>query len=85
MSIEATDEGGSTAVSGTVLGVAKGTVTIYRERPGERRRPVGRVGLTGGSFSFVDRSSTQPLVYRAVYTDPATGIPYAALLRSPVG
>jgi hypothetical protein len=84
MNIEATDEGGGIAVRGSVLGVAKGTVTIYRERPGERRRPIGHVALNGGSFSFVDRSSTQPLVYRAVYTDPATGIPYAALLRSPV-
>jgi hypothetical protein len=84
MNIEATDEGGSVAVRGTVLGVAKGTVTIYRERPGERRRPVGRASLNGGSFSFVDRPSTRPPLYRAVYTDPATGIPYAALLRRPV-
>lgn len=84
MSIEATDKGGGIAVSGTVLGVAKGTVTIYRERPGERRRPIGRSALSGGSFSFVDRPSTQPLLYRAVYTDPATEIPYAALLRRPV-
>jgi hypothetical protein len=83
MSIEATDEGGGIAVRGAVLGVAKGTVTIYRERPGERRRPVGRVALNGGSFSFVDRSSTRSFVYRAVYIDPATGIPYAALLRRP--
>jgi hypothetical protein len=82
MNIEATDEGGGIAVRGTVLGVAKGTVTIYRERPGERRRPVGRASLNGGSFSFVDRPSTRPPLYRAVYTDPATGIPYAALLRS---
>jgi hypothetical protein len=85
MTIEATDDGASIAVSGTVLGVAKGTVAIYRERPGSQRRPIGRAALNGGSFSFLDRPTTRPLLYRAVYTDPATGIPYAALLRGPVG
>jgi hypothetical protein len=85
MTIEATDDGASIAVSGTVLGVANGTVAIYRERPGSQRRPIGRAPLSGGSFSFLDRPTARPLLYRAVYTDPATGIPYAALLRSPVG
>jgi hypothetical protein len=85
MTIEATDDGASIAVSGTVLGVANGTVAIYRERPGSQRRAVGRAPLGGGAFSFLDRPTTRPLLYRAVYTDPATGIPYAALLRSPVG
>jgi hypothetical protein len=85
VTIEANDDGASIAVSGTVLGVAKGSVAIYRERPGSARRPIGRVPLNGGSFSFLDRPSTRSLLYRAVYTDPATRIPYAALLRQPVG
>jgi hypothetical protein len=37
-----------------------------------------------GSFSLVDRRSARPLLYRAIYTDAASGIPYAALLRQPV-
>jgi hypothetical protein len=85
VSLEASDEGDGIALSGTVLGVATGNVTIYRERPGERRRPIGRAALNGGAFSFADRPVVRPLLYRAVYTDPATGIPYAALLRQPVG
>jgi hypothetical protein len=85
VTLEASDNGDSIALSGTVLGVAGGDVTIYRERPGQRRRPIGRAALSGGVFSFVDRPSVRPLLYRAVYTDAATGIPYAALLRQPVG
>jgi len=26
----------------------------------------------------------RPLTYRAVYTDPQSGLPYAALLRNPI-
>lgn len=85
ISIDATDEGGGVALSGRVSGVNRGTVAIYRERPGQPRRAIGRVPVNGGAFSLVDRPSTRPLLYRAVYTDPATGIPYAALLRQPVG
>jgi hypothetical protein len=60
-------------------------VTILRERPGSPRESIGKVKLAAdGSFSLVDRPQARPLLYRAVYTDSATGIPYAALLRQPV-
>jgi hypothetical protein len=72
---------GSVEVSGQLLDAKAGTVTLFRERLGAARAQVGRTRTTGGSFSFVDRSPVQPLLYRAVYTDPSTGIPYAALLR----
>jgi len=84
VTLEASDQGVAVALSGTVSGVARGSVTIYRERPGTQRRPIGRAAVNGGAFSFTDRPSVRPLLYRAVYTDPATGIPYAALLRQPV-
>jgi len=84
VSIEATDEGSSVVLNGRVRGVAKGTVTLYRERSGERRRAIGRAALSGGAFSFSDRPTVRPLLYRAVYVDPASGIPYAALLREPI-
>jgi hypothetical protein len=77
---------GSVLVSGRIRGAGRGKVTIYRERPGYARRAIGSVQLgTDGSFSLSDRPPARPLVYRAVYTDRATGIPYAALLRTPVG
>jgi hypothetical protein len=46
---------------------------------------VGTATLTGdGSFSLVDHPPLRPLLYRAVYIAPSTGIPYGALLREPV-
>jgi len=71
-------------VSGRVPGVTSGKVAIYRERPGFQRQLAGHASISGSSFSFNDRSSIRPLLYRAVYTDPATGIPFAALLRDPL-
>ena len=71
---------GSVRVGGRVEGAARGTVTIYRERPGAARRAVGRAQLSRGAFSLTDAAPREPLLYRAVYADPATGIPYAALL-----
>jgi hypothetical protein len=85
MSIEASDDGVSVALGGHVAGVATGTVTIYRELPGKPRQEIGRAPIDAGGYSFVDRPPTRPLVYRAVYTDRATGVPYGALLRKPVG
>jgi hypothetical protein len=75
---------GSVALFGRVRGRTSGTVTIYRERPGGRT-VAGTPALNGGTFSFVDSAPAQPALYRAVYVDPATGIPYARLLREPVG
>lgn len=84
VSIEATDYGDAVQLEGRVSGVASGSVRIFRERPGEPRRAVGRAQLSGGSFSFTDRPATRPLLYRAVYTG-AGGVPYAALTPEPIG
>ena len=86
VTIEATDRGdGSVAVSGRVGGVASGKVRLYRERPGAKRVLVGTPSISAGAFSFVDDApQVRPTLYRAVYTDPRTGIPYAALLRDPI-
>jgi hypothetical protein len=76
---------GTVLVSGRVRGGSGGTVSVYRERPGSARESAGAARLAAdGSFSFVDRPQARPLVYRAVYVDAATGIPYAALLRAPI-
>ena len=85
VTIEASDDGDSVLLDGQVAGVAGGTVTIYRERPGEARRVIGRAPISAGEYSFVDHPPERPLVYRAVWTDRTTGVPYGALLRKPVG
>ena len=55
------------------------------ERPGEARTAIGRAPISAGEYSFVDHPPERPLVYRAVWTDGTTGVPYGALLRKPVG
>ncbi len=85
VTIEATSEGdGRIHVTGRVPGVTSGKVAIYRERPGFARQLVGHASIAGSSFALNDRSPIRPILYRAVYTDPATGIPFAALLREPI-
>lgn len=84
VSLEATEYGDSIVLEGTVRGVASGSVRLFRERPGEPRKAIGRAALSGGSFSFTDHPSARPLLYRAVYTG-AGGVPYAALTPEPVG
>ena len=87
VSIAATAGSGSAVVvSGRVRGAARGgKVTVYRERLGPSRQAVGTATLAAdGSFSLVDHPPLRPLLYRAVYIAPSTGIPYGALLRDPV-
>lgn len=84
--LTATGEGGGVSLGGRVQGYAGGRVTIYRERPGSPRAVAGVVTPAhDGSFAFTDRRPLRPLLYRAVYAQPKTGVPYAALLRTPVG
>jgi len=84
VTIEASDDGDSVLLEGQVAGVASGMVTIYRERPGESRTAIGHAPINGGEYSFRDTPTKRPLVYRAVYTDATTGVPYGALLRKPI-
>jgi hypothetical protein len=79
-------EDGAVVISGRVQGARGGRVTVYRERSETSRQTAGTLKLgAGGLFSLVDPPRAQPTLYRAVYVDPATGIPYAKLLREPVG
>jgi hypothetical protein len=68
-------------LDGSVEGANNGRVTIFRERGDGTRQAAGTAQVDGGFFSFTDRTATRPLLYRAVYTAPGTGIPYAALSR----
>jgi hypothetical protein len=73
-------------VTGRVDGASGGTVQVYRESPTSPRALVATVPLAAdGSFMAADTAPTSPTLYRAVYVDGATGIPYASLLRTPVG
>ena len=72
-------------VTGRVDGAGGGLVQLYRET-GTTRTPLANVELaTDGSFAYDDGAPTSPTLYRAVYVDPASSIPYASLLRTPIG
>jgi hypothetical protein len=78
--------GADGALSGRVAGVVSGTVDIFREQARGARTLVATVPLAAdGSFAFRDAPPGSPTLYRAVYRDPASGIPFASLLRTPVG
>ncbi len=72
-------------LAGRVDGASGGLVELFRET-GTTRTPLGTAELAAdGSFAYNDSGPTSPTLYRAVYVDPATNIPYASLLRTPVG
>jgi hypothetical protein len=80
----AADASGS--LTGQVAGASEGAVELYREAPSARRVLVVSAPIAGdGSFRAQDAPPATPTLYRAVYRDPATGIPYASLTRAPVG
>jgi hypothetical protein len=73
-------------LTGRVDGAVGGAVELYREQPGRPRQLVATVPLASdGSFTVRDTAATSPTLYRAVYRDPGTGIPFASLTRTPVG
>ena len=62
--------------------MASGTVThlpraARRAAHADRARPI-----TAGEYSFVDHADARPVVYRAVYTDATTGVPYGRCCAS---
>jgi hypothetical protein len=81
VTLRAIPEAGGVTLEGAVESASAGRVTVFRERPGRAREVAGTAQVSGGSFSFTDRTADRPLLYRAVYTAPSTGIPYAALSR----
>jgi hypothetical protein len=83
--VTAAADGGT--VSGRVDGATSGVVEIYRETA-TGRTLAGHAELAAdGTFSFHDTPPLSPVafIYRAIYVDPATTIPYASLVVPPVG
>jgi hypothetical protein len=69
---------------GRVDGAAGGDVQIYREAPDTGRQLVATASIAPDG-SFAAKVPVVPTLYRGVYRDPISGIPYGALLRSPLG
>ncbi|MGZ8701487.1 MAG: hypothetical protein ACXWZY_04245 [Gaiellaceae bacterium] len=79
------DENGQ--VSGSVVGgVGGGTVDLFRELRDAPRELVATSPVAAdGSFQASGLGSSQDSLYRAVYVDPLTGIPFGFLPGVPVG
>jgi hypothetical protein len=72
-----------TNLSGRVEGTSSGAVSLYREAEDGSRTLVGSFSVApDGSFAGSDPAATSPAAYRAVWVDPTTSIPYAALLST---
>lgn len=78
-------QGASFALSGTVAGVSSGSVELYRETQDGPELAATVPVAADGSFSTVDLPPVRPLLYRAVYVDPSSGLPIASLLRTVLG
>jgi hypothetical protein len=74
-------------MSGRVINGSSGNaVEIYRELPHAPRELVAKVPVgADGSFQADGLGSSLDNLYRAVYVEPATGIPFGALPGVPVG
>jgi hypothetical protein len=73
-------------LSGDVVGAAGGTVEIYRELPHAPRQLVAASPVAAdGSFRADGLDPSPGTLYRAVYVEPATGIPFGSLPGVPVG
>ena len=73
-------------VSGRVTGASGGVVQVYREPGNAQRQLVATAEMApDGSFATQVTAPASPTFYRAVYVDPVTAVPYASLLRAPVG
>jgi hypothetical protein len=71
-------------LDGTVSGVTTGKVQIYRELPNASRELVATLPIEPDS-SFAMDGLDPTALYRAVYLDPTTGIPFGFLPGVPVG
>jgi hypothetical protein len=72
--------------SGNVAGATGGTVQIYRELPYAARELVATSPVTpDGSFQATGLGSSSDNLYRAVYIDPATTVPFSFLPGVPAG
>jgi hypothetical protein len=74
-------------VTGSVVGqTGGGVVEIYRELPHEQRALVVTAQVAAdSSFAAEVPSPTAGMVYRGVYADPRTGLPFGSLPGVPVG
>jgi hypothetical protein len=83
--LSATTSGASFSLSGRVTGAAGGSVELWRETEAGSELVSSLPLAADGTFAATDLPPARPLVYRAVYRDPASGLPVASLVRTVLG
>ncbi|MHB8470777.1 MAG: hypothetical protein ACYDCH_13645 [Gaiellaceae bacterium] len=86
VTLSAAVDGAAFALSGRVDGAAPGaSVELWRETQ-TGPELAGTLPLAAdGTFSASDLPASRPLTYRAIYRDPVSGLPLAALVRTLLG
>jgi hypothetical protein len=85
VTLTAATSGASFALSGRVDGAGGGDVELWRETETGAELAATLPLAADGSFATTDTPSARPLTYRAVYRDPASGLPLASLVRTLLG
>jgi hypothetical protein len=80
--LEVTTFGNTVFLDGSVAGATGGEVEIYRETNSSREWMIRAPVHSDGTFAVRETPLPSGVVYRAVYQEPTTGLPYAALARS---
>ncbi|HKC83422.1 MAG TPA: hypothetical protein VKD46_05445, partial [bacterium] len=77
--------GASYALAGRVTGASSGTVELWRETQAGSELAATLPLAADGTFATADLPPVRPLLYRAVYLDPASGLPLGSLVRTLLG
>jgi hypothetical protein len=84
-----TVQGASFVLNGTVYARSgapgAGTVQLWRETAAGAQLFASLPLAADGTFTATDLPPARPLLYRAVYVDPGSGVPLASLFRTVLG
>jgi hypothetical protein len=83
--LSAAVSGASFTLAGRVTGATGGGVELWRETQAGAELVATLPLAPDGSFAATDLPPVRPLVYRAVYRDPASGLPLGSLVRTVLG
>jgi hypothetical protein len=86
LTLTATVVGASFALTGKLTGAPAGvSVELWRESQAGAELLTTLPVSADGSFALTDEPPLRPLTYRAVYRDPASGLPLSSLVRTVLG
>jgi hypothetical protein len=86
LTLTATVVGASFALAGKLTGApAGGSVELWRETQAGTELLATLPVAADGTFALTDEPPLRPLTYRAVYRDPASGLPLSSLVRGILG